>query len=137
MLELSQYWGTEPPRVTCSEWLATATATLSARQQGLLLDWLRWDGAKTEREERDAVFQAVLGRADDALDRSESLYAQGIAVAATTLITYVDLLLARFNLALAQWKAGNSDWQGTLEESGRDADFERRLADHLSGDDVA
>ena len=55
-----------------------------------------------ERAERDTVLRSALGRVDEALERSQSLHAQGHVVAAIGLLKYVDLLLARFNLALAQ-----------------------------------
>jgi hypothetical protein len=84
-----------------------------------------------EREERDAVLQAALGRVDEALERSENLHAQGLDVAAAGLLKYVDLLLARFNLALAQAQAGNGHWQDTLNDSERDAEFKTWLAQHM------
>jgi hypothetical protein len=55
-----------------------------------------------ERAERDTVLRSALGRVDEALERSRSLHAQGHVVAAIGLLKCVDLLLARFNLALAQ-----------------------------------
>jgi hypothetical protein len=81
-----------------------------------------------EREERDAILQAAMNRVDAALERSQSLHAQGNDVAAAGLLKYVDLLLARFNLALAQAHAGNSTWPDTLEDAERDAEFETWLA---------
>ena len=55
-----------------------------------------------ECAERDTVLRSALGRVDEALERSQSLHAQGHVVAAIGLLKYVDLLLAGFNLALAQ-----------------------------------
>jgi hypothetical protein len=81
-----------------------------------------------ERDGRDTVLRAALNRVDDALERSQSLQAQGHAVAAVGLLKYVDLLLARFNLALAQAHAGNSEWKDTLNDSEREAEFETWLA---------
>jgi hypothetical protein len=77
-----------------------------------------------ERDERHTVFSTALSRVDDALRRSQSLYAEGYHVSAVGLLKYVDLLLARFNLALAQSRAGNTDWQKTLNDPERDAKFE-------------
>jgi len=82
----------------------------------------------TEQEERKAVLGAALARVDDALERSQSLHGQGHAVAAFGLLKYVDLLLARFNLALAQSRAGHTEWQSTLNDPERDAKFEAWLA---------
>lgn len=87
---------------------------------------------ETERDERDALFQAALSRVDEALERSEKLHTQGNAVAAVGLLKYVDVLLARFNLALAQAKAGNSHWPNTLDDPERDAAFETWLAQQVS-----
>jgi hypothetical protein len=55
-----------------------------------------------ERAEHDTVLRSALGRVDEALERSQSLHGQGHVVAAIGLLKYVDPLLARFNLALAQ-----------------------------------
>lgn len=55
-----------------------------------------------DRAERDTVLRSALGHVDEGLERSQSLRAQGHVVAAIGLLKYVDLLLARFNLALAQ-----------------------------------
>jgi hypothetical protein len=88
---------------------------------------------ETERDERDTLFRAALSRVDEALKRSETLHAQGHAVAAVGLLKYVDVLLARFNLALAQAKAGSSQWPNTLKDDPeRDAAFERWLAQQVS-----
>ena len=84
-----------------------------------------------ERDERDRVFRSALARIDDALERSEKLHAEEHVVAATGLLRYVDLLLARFNLALAQWQSGNSEWQDTLDDTERDAEFETWLAQQV------
>ena len=46
--------------------------------------------------------RSALGRVDEALERSQSLHAQGHVVTAIVLLKYVDLLRARFNLAVAQ-----------------------------------
>jgi hypothetical protein len=78
-----------------------------------------------ERKVRDTVLQAALSRVDEALERSQNLHAQGNVVGAGGLLKYVDLLLARFNLALARAQAGNRHWQDTLNESECDAEFER------------
>jgi hypothetical protein len=80
-----------------------------------------------ERKVRDTVLQAALSRVDEALERSQNLHAQGNVVGAGGLLKYVDLLLARFNLALARAQAGNRHWQDTLNESECDAEFERWL----------
>jgi hypothetical protein len=72
-----------------------------------------------EQNERDSLLQAALRRVDDALERSQTLHAQGQVVAAAGLLKYVDLLLARFNLALAQAQAGDSRWQDTLHDRER------------------
>jgi hypothetical protein len=87
---------------------------------------------EAERDERDAVLRSALSRVDDALERSQSLHAEGHVVAATGLLKYVDLLLARFNLALAQAQSGNSQWQDTLEDSERDAEFEAWLEQQVA-----
>jgi hypothetical protein len=85
-----------------------------------------------EREARDAIFQAELSRVDDALERSESFYSQGHVVAAGGLLKYVDLRLARFNLALAQAQAAKDDWQETLNDTERDDEFEAWLAQQIA-----
>jgi hypothetical protein len=85
-----------------------------------------------EQDERNTVLGAVLSRVDDALQRSEDLHAQGQVVAAVGLLRYVDLLLARFNLALAQAQAGNGDGHATLNDQERDARFEAWLAHQLA-----
>jgi hypothetical protein len=46
--------------------------------------------------------QAALRRVDETLERSQALRAEGHDVAAVGLLKYVDLLLARFNPALAR-----------------------------------
>jgi hypothetical protein len=53
-----------------------------------------------EQDERDLVLLAELRRVDETLERSQALHAEGHEVAAVGLLKYVDLLLARFNLAL-------------------------------------
>jgi hypothetical protein len=85
-----------------------------------------------EREERDAVLRAALSRVDDALERSQNFYAQGQVAAAGGLLKYVDLLLARFNLALAEAQAGKDDWKDTLNDPERDADIEAWLAQRVA-----
>jgi hypothetical protein len=85
-----------------------------------------------EREERDRILQAALSRVDEALERSQTLHAQGNDVAAGGVLKYVDVLLARFNLALGQAQAGDSHWQDTLNDPKRDAEFETWLAQVLS-----
>jgi hypothetical protein len=85
----------------------------------------------TEHDERDAVLRSVLDRVDEALERSQSLHGQGHVVAATGLLGYVDLLLARFNLALAQEQSGNSQWKQTLDDPERDSEFEAWLDQQL------
>jgi hypothetical protein len=86
---------------------------------------------EAERDERDSVFRSALSRVDDALERSEKLHAEGHVVAATGLLRYVDLLLARFNLALAQSQSGKSEWQDTLNDTESDAEFETWLANQF------
>jgi hypothetical protein len=85
-----------------------------------------------ERDERDTVLRYALDRVDEALERSQSLHAQGHVVAATGLLKYVDLLLARFNLALAQEQSGNNRWQDTLDDPDRDAEFEAWLGEQVA-----
>lgn len=87
---------------------------------------------EVERDERDTVLRSVLSRVDDALERSQNLHAAGHVVAATGLLKYVDLLLARFNLALAQAQSGNSEWQETLDDLQRDAEFEAWLEQQVA-----
>jgi hypothetical protein len=85
-----------------------------------------------ERDERDTVLRSALGRVDEALERSQNLHAQGHDVAATGLLKYVDLLLARFNLAFAQAQSGKSEWQDTLNDTERDAEFEAWLEQQVA-----
>jgi hypothetical protein len=85
-----------------------------------------------ERDERDTVLRAALNRVDDALQRSQNLHAQGDVAAAGGLLKYVDLLLARFNLALAQANAGNSEWKDTLNDSEGEAEFEAWLEKQIA-----
>lgn len=82
-----------------------------------------------EKDERDTAFSAALRRVDDALEQSQQLHAEGNVIAAGGLLKYVDLLLARLNLALAQSKAGDSQWKETLNDRERDAEFEAWLAE--------
>lgn len=70
------------------------------------------------------MLQAALRRVDETLERSEALHAEGHEVAAVGLLKYVDLLLARFNLALARAEAGNADWREALSDPDRDAEVE-------------
>jgi hypothetical protein len=82
-----------------------------------------------ERAERDTVLRSALGRVDEALERSQSLHAQGHVVAAIGLLKYVDLLLARFNFAsprtsrmfaargVAAPKAKQRPWRGPTMRS--------------------
>jgi hypothetical protein len=77
-----------------------------------------------EQTERDSVLQAALRRVDETLDRSQALHAEGHAVAAVGLLKYVDLLLARFKLALARAEAGDAGWQRVLDDPDRDAEIE-------------
>jgi hypothetical protein len=81
-----------------------------------------------EQDERDSLLRAALARVDEALQRSQDLHAAGHVVAAVALLKYVDQLLARFNLALAQAQAGDDHWQDALEDPERDAEFEAWLA---------
>jgi hypothetical protein len=87
---------------------------------------------EAERDERDAVLRSALSRVDEALERSQNLHAQGHVVAATGLLKYVDLLLARFNLALAQAQLGNNQWRDTLDDPERDAEFEAWLEQQVA-----
>jgi len=82
-----------------------------------------------EREAR--IFEAELSRVDDALE-PETFYFQGHVVAAGGLLKYVDLRLARFNLALAQAQAGKDDWQETLNDIERDDEFKASLAQQIA-----
>jgi hypothetical protein len=85
-----------------------------------------------ERDERDTVLRSALGRVDDALDRSQNLHAHGHDVAATGLLRYVDLLLARFNLAFARAQSGNCHWQDSLNDTESDAEFEAWLEQQVA-----
>jgi hypothetical protein len=85
-----------------------------------------------EQDERDGVLQAALRRVDQTLERSESLYAQGHDVAAVGLLKQVDLLLARFRLALARAEVGDAGWQDVLENPDRDAEFEAWVAAQIA-----
>ena len=87
---------------------------------------------EAERDERDTVLRSALSRIDDALERSENLHDEGHVVAATGLLKYVDLLLARSNLALAQSQSGHSQWQDTLDDPQRDAEFEAWLEQQIA-----
>ena len=88
--------------------------------------------APAEHDEHNTVLRAALNRVDDALQRSQDLHAQGQVRAAVGLLKYVDLLLARFNLALAQARAGNGEWQDALNDQERDFAFEEWLAHQLT-----
>lgn len=85
-----------------------------------------------ERNERGSVLRGVLDRVDDALERSQTLHAEGHVMAAVGLLKYVDLLLALFNLALAEARAGDSRWQDTLQDTDRDAEFEAWVASQVA-----
>lgn len=84
-----------------------------------------------EHYERDTVLLAALSRVDEALERSQNLHEQRHVVAAVGLLKYIDLLLARFNLALGQAQAGKSEWQDMLNDPERDAEFEAWLAQQV------
>lgn len=81
-----------------------------------------------EQNERDSVLQAALRRIDETLERSQTLHAEGHDVAAVGLLKYVDLLLARFNLALAHAEAGKAGWKDILHDPDRDAEIEAWVA---------
>ena len=51
------------------------------------------------------------------------------------LLKYVDLLLARFNLALARAEAGDADWQEALSDPDRDAEVEAWVAAQVAAAD--
>lgn len=85
-----------------------------------------------EQDERDRVLQSALHRIDETLERSEALYKEGHAVAATGVLKHVDVLLARFNLALAQEQAGKTDWQDVLDPDDRDTEFVAWLTAQIS-----
>jgi hypothetical protein len=87
-----------------------------------------------ERDEQDSVLQSALRRIDKTLERSEALHAEGHEVAAVGLLKYVDLLLARFNLALARAEAGNADWREELSDQDRDAEVEAWVAAKVGAD---
>lgn len=89
---------------------------------------------EAERGEQDGVLQAALRRVDETLERSEALHAEGHEVAAVGLLKYVDLLLARFNLALARAEAGNADWREAVSDPNRDAEVEAWVAAQVGAD---
>jgi hypothetical protein len=86
-----------------------------------------------EQDERDSVLQAALRRVDETLERSQTLHAEGHDVAAVGLLKYVDLLLARFNLALARADAGDAGWQDVLDDAERDAEVEAWVTAQVAG----
>jgi hypothetical protein len=88
-----------------------------------------------EQDERDRVLEAALRRVDETLERSQALHAEGHEVAAVGLMKYVDLLLARFNLALARAEAGDADWQEALSDPDRDRDVEAWVAAQVAAAD--
>jgi hypothetical protein len=65
----------------------------------------------------------------------EGVDAEGHEVAAVGLLKYVDLLLARFNLALARAEAGDANWQEALNDPDRDAEVEARVAAQVAAAD--
>src|SRR5215208_4918328 len=81
-----------------------------------------------EQDERDLVLEASLRRADERLERCQALHAEGHEVAAVGLLRYVDLLLARFNLAPGRAKAGDAGWEELVDDADRDADIEAWVA---------
>lgn len=81
-----------------------------------------------EQDECNHALQAALRRVDETLERSEALHAQGQEGAAVGLLKYVDLLLARFNVALARAEGGDDDWQEALNDPDRDAEVEAWVA---------
>ncbi len=85
-----------------------------------------------EQDERDVVLQAALRRVDETLERSQALRAEGHDVAAVGLLKYVDLLLARFNLALARAEAGEAGWQDVLNDPDHAAEVEAWIAAQLA-----
>lgn len=80
----------------------------------------------------DRILRTALRRVDDALERSQKLHEEGHFVAAVGLLKYVDLLLARFNLALAGVRAGDGRWQDELHDTDRDAEFEAWVASQVA-----
>jgi hypothetical protein len=81
-----------------------------------------------EQETRDSLLQATLRRVDETIERSQALHAEGHHVAAVGRLKYVDLLLARFNLALARAEAGDGDWSDVLHDPDGDAELETWVA---------
>jgi hypothetical protein len=81
-----------------------------------------------EHDERDSVLRAALRRVDETLERSQTLHAEGHEVAAVGLLKYVDLLLARFNLAMARAEAGDPSRKDVLQDPERDMEIEAWVA---------
>jgi hypothetical protein len=61
------------------------------------------------------------------------LYGRGQELAAVGLMKYADVLLARFNLALARMNVGDAGWRDALSDPIRDAEFETWLAAQTAG----